>query len=61
LELTIDGQTVPVAFAGLTPGGVGLSQINFTVPQGARTGVPLEVRVRQGDAEANVAMLTVVE
>jgi uncharacterized protein (TIGR03437 family) len=48
-------------FAGLTPGGVGLYQINFQVPPGARTGVPLDVVVKQGSATANVTKLTVVE
>ncbi len=59
--LTIDGQPVQIAFAGLTPGGVGLFQINFQVPTDARTGVPLEVVVQQDDATANKSHLTVVE
>jgi uncharacterized protein (TIGR03437 family) len=58
--VTIDGQPVDIVFAGLTPGGVGLFQINFYVPANARTGVPLDVVVRQGDVEANITKLTVV-
>lgn len=57
--VTIDGQPVDIVFAGLTPGGVGLFQINFYVPANARTGVPLDVVVRQGEVEANVTKLTV--
>ena len=59
--LTIDGQPVQIVFAGLTPGGVGLFQINFQVPTDARTGVALDVVVQQGDATANVTKLTVEE
>ena len=57
--LTLDGQPVDIVFAGLTPGGVGLFQINFKVPDNARTGAPLDVVVKQGDVQANVATLTV--
>jgi len=58
--VTIDGQLVEIVFAGLTPGGVGLFQINFYVPANARTGTPLDVVVKQGDVEANLTKLTVV-
>lgn len=59
-RVTIDGQPAQVVFAGLTPGGAGLFQINFAVPAGARTGVPLDVLVKQGETTANVTKLTVV-
>jgi uncharacterized protein (TIGR03437 family) len=36
--VTVDGQNAKVSFAGLTPGGVGLYQIDFKVPTDARTG-----------------------
>jgi uncharacterized protein (TIGR03437 family) len=57
--MTIDGQPAQVAFAGMTPFAIGLFQINFVVPANARTGVPLEVVVKQGDVPANVTTLTV--
>lgn len=42
--VTIDGVAATVAYAGLTPGGIGLYQINCRVPAGARTGdLPLVV------------------
>ena len=50
-----------VQFVGLTPGAVGLFQINFTVPADARTNTPLDVVVEQGGVTANVTKLTVVE
>jgi hypothetical protein len=36
--LTIDGQSANIGYAGLTPTGVGLYQINFTVPTNSRLG-----------------------
>jgi uncharacterized protein (TIGR03437 family) len=38
VEATIDGQAAEVAFAGLAPGFVGLYQVNFRVPENARSG-----------------------
>ena len=57
--VTIDNQPVQVAFAGMTPSGVGLFQINFTVPKTARTGVPLNVVVTQAGVPANATTLAV--
>jgi uncharacterized protein (TIGR03437 family) len=47
VQVTIGGQTVPVAFAGLAPGFVGLYQINTTVPEGVSPGnaVPVVISV----------------
>jgi uncharacterized protein (TIGR03437 family) len=56
--VTIDGQMAAVPFAGLTPGGIGLYQINFLVPPTARPGA-LAVVVAQGEAVANAATLVV--
>jgi hypothetical protein len=36
--LTLNGNTIKVLFAGLTPGLVGLYQVNFQVPEDAKTG-----------------------
>ncbi len=59
--LTIDGRPVTIQFVGLTPGAVGLFQINFTVPGDERTNTPLDVVVEQGGVTANTTTLTVVE
>jgi uncharacterized protein (TIGR03437 family) len=56
----VDGQPALVSFAGLTPGGIGLYQINFQVPTGARSG-NLNVVVAQGDVVANVTTLPVAK
>jgi uncharacterized protein (TIGR03437 family) len=55
----VDGQKANVPFAGLTPGGVGLYQIDFTVPSTARAGT-LSVTVSQGTVSANPTTLPVV-
>ena len=56
--VTVDGQPAAIAFAGLTPGGIGLFQINFTVPAGARAG-DLDVVIVQNGIKANVTKLPV--
>jgi uncharacterized protein (TIGR03437 family) len=56
--LTVDGVGAAIGYAGLTPGGVGLYQINFTVPPGARSG-NLNLVVMQGGMPANATTLPV--
>ena len=56
--LTIGGNPSPVAFAGLTPGLVGLYQMNFQVPPDAPDG-NLPVVVSQADMASNPAILPV--
>lgn len=55
----VNNQTAPIIFAGLTPGFVGLYQINFTVPTTATAGT-LNVTVTQGASTANTTTLPVV-
>jgi uncharacterized protein (TIGR03437 family) len=56
--VTVASQPSTVAFAGLTPGFVGLYQINFQVPTGASSG-QLEVDVTQNGVAANPTLLPV--
>ncbi len=56
--VTVDGQTAELIFWGLTPGGVGLYQINFKVPENASAG-ELDVVITQGGVKANVTRLVV--
>jgi len=61
VAVTIDGAPITPAFIGLTPGGVGLFQINFQVPSTARLNAPLDVVVKQGSATAKTTTLTVAQ
>jgi uncharacterized protein (TIGR03437 family) len=56
--VTVGGQSSTVAFAGLTPGFVGLYQINFQVPSSASSG-ELQVIVTQNGVAANPTLLPV--
>jgi uncharacterized protein (TIGR03437 family) len=56
--VTVDTQPAAVSFAGLTPGGIGLYQINFAVPPGAKTG-NLDVGITQDGIPANATKLIV--
>jgi uncharacterized protein (TIGR03437 family) len=56
--VTIDGQTAQTPFVGLTPGGIGLYQINLIVPSNARAG-KLPVTITQGGIAANATTLLV--
>ncbi len=59
--VSVGGTQAEVGFAGLTPFGVGLYQINFRVPASAPLNTPLQITVRQGDYTANVTTLTVAQ
>jgi uncharacterized protein (TIGR03437 family) len=56
--LTLNGLHVPIDFVGLTPGSVGLYQINFQVPFGTFDG-DLNLFVSQPGAQSNFATLPV--
>jgi uncharacterized protein (TIGR03437 family) len=54
----VANQTAKVIYAGLTPGGIGLYQINLYVPQGVTTGNPT-LTVSQNSVNANTTTLPV--
>ena len=56
--LTLNGTSVPVYFGGLTPGFVGLYQMNFQVPVGETSG-NLQLVVSQAGAASNSTTLPV--
>ena len=58
--VTLNGKPVNVAFAGLTPGLVGLYQINFQVPADAPAG-DLVLQVTQQDVAADAGTIAVAE
>ena len=58
VTVTIDGQPAQTLFTGLTPGLVGLYQINLIVPPNAKAG-KLPVTITQGGLSANATTLSV--
>ena len=56
--LQLDGQPLPILFAGLTPGLVGLYQMNFQIPAGVSAG-NLKLVVAQNDSASNITILPV--
>jgi uncharacterized protein (TIGR03437 family) len=57
-SVTVDGTPAAVSFAGLQPGLVGVYQIRFTVPSGAKNG-DLALLISQDGQPGNATTLTV--
>jgi uncharacterized protein (TIGR03437 family) len=57
-SLTLDGKPLPILFAGLTPGLVGLYQMNFQLPDDTPAGT-LRLTVSQSGTSSNVTELPV--
>jgi uncharacterized protein (TIGR03437 family) len=55
---TVDGEDAKYIYAGLTPTGIGLYQIDLTIPSDARTG-NLNVIITQNGVNSNTAILPV--
>ncbi len=55
----IQGQELPVAFAGLTPGFVGLYQVNITLPTGMAPGSDLALYLQQGQTGSNSVVVAI--
>lgn len=60
VTVAVDGETASVPFAGMTPGAVGLYQIDFTVPSDAKNG-NLTVNVTQNGVTANNSTIPVMK
>jgi uncharacterized protein (TIGR03437 family) len=57
-RVSVDGQPAEILFEGLSAGRVGLYQINFRIPAGARPGM-LDVTISQNGVKANTGKLPV--
>ena len=58
-SVTIGGASVPVSFAGLSPGFVGLYQVNVQVPSGAPSGGQVPVVMTIGGVSSNTVTIAV--
>ncbi|MFN0170597.1 MAG: putative Ig domain-containing protein [Bryobacteraceae bacterium] len=58
VSVTIGGQVAEVAFAGLTPGLVGVYQVDLRIPEGLPPGVA-EVILTQGNTLANIVRIPI--
>ncbi|GEM_PF-2727584 len=56
---TVGGVNAPVSFAGLSPGFVGLYQVNLQVPAGAPSGNNVQVILNQGGTPSNTVTIAV--
>jgi uncharacterized protein (TIGR03437 family) len=59
VTVTIGGQSATVSFAGLSPGFVGLFQVNATVPTSAPSGNAVPVVVTSQNLSSNAATIAV--
>ena len=53
-KVSLGGVNCPVTFAGLTPGQIGIYQINVNVPQGVTQGLSVPLEVSQGGNSSTV-------
>ena len=49
----LNGQELPVAYAGLTPGYIGLYQVNLAVPASTPPGLGISLTLKQGGVLSN--------
>jgi len=59
MTVVVGGAELATAFAGLTPGSIGLYQANVILPQNLPPGLTLPLFLKQGGATSNIAMVAV--
>ena len=59
VTVTVGGVNAAVSFAGLTPGSVGLYQVNIQIPAGVAAGAAVPVVITQGAIDSNQATIAV--
>jgi uncharacterized protein (TIGR03437 family) len=58
-RVDLGGVALSVAYAGLTPGQIGVYQINATVPRNTPTGIAVPLRITQGSGTTSLAVRVV--
>jgi len=59
VTVTVGGVQVPAAFAGLSPGFVGLYQVNIQVPSSVQPGNTVQLLLTQGGVNSNTVTIAV--
>lgn len=59
MTAVLNGAELPVAFAGLTPGFIGLYQANLLIPLTTPPGLNLPLSLRQGSSDSNTTYLAI--
>ncbi len=57
--ISLGGMNLPILYAGLAPGEVGVYQMNVTVPGSTQSGLALPLTINQGSATVTVSMRVV--
>jgi uncharacterized protein (TIGR03437 family) len=55
----VNGQELPVTFAGLTPGFLGLYQVNLAIPGGIAPGLGISLMLRQAGVLSNTVTIAI--
>ena len=53
-DVALDGSPVAVDYAGLTPGGIGVYQINVRIPGRITSGSSVPLTIRQGGGATTI-------
>lgn len=59
VSASLSNTTLPVAFAGLTPGFIGLYQVNLPIPPSTPPGLLLPLSIQAGNVSSNTIVLAV--
>jgi len=59
VTVVLNGQELPVLFAGLAPGFSGLYQVNVAIPAGTPPGVGISLTLRVGGEASNRVLVTI--
>jgi len=59
MTAVLNGAELPVAFAGLTPGFIGLYQANVLIPRTSPPGLNLPLSLRQAGSDSNLIYLAI--
>jgi uncharacterized protein (TIGR03437 family) len=58
VTVSLNGSELPVSFAGLAPGFVGLYQVNVTIPVGTPPGLGIPLMLKVGGQQSNSVLLS---